>query len=318
MSLGVCLLLAGCASRANLDRLESQLREHEWTMAEAQEQLRSAQQALQVARGETETLRTQLAQAGADAILPEQAETLYAASGIHFHKLLSGAVDQDGRPGPEGLELLLVPHDSEGELIKLPGELRVEVLDLTQPVGQQQVASRTITVEEARRLWQRGFLGSGYRLELPWDKPPAGDELTVHGHLTTPDGRTFDSTLQVRVRPAGADVIPATVRAGEFQADPVEPHNNLVPAPLEPEILPREGGQAPLRPDSEVPQVVFPASAAKSPAESRRAPREQPAKKLKTSRSAAEAGASDSAVPQPNKPVSTSDVWRVWDIPARR
>jgi hypothetical protein len=201
----VCVLVAmaacGCASRGNVELLEAQLRLHERQLRTAQSELKTAHSDLQIARQDSQTLRTQLADRGQSPLLPEQADVLFRAAGIRLNSMLTGGLDRDGEPGDDTLAVALVPHDGDDEPVKLPGEVRFELYDMTHPKNPQQVGAWDFSVEDSHAAWQRGLLGAGYRFQLPLQHPPETPELVLHARLTTSDRRLFDTNTVVNLKP---------------------------------------------------------------------------------------------------------------------
>ncbi len=205
MPLLMLVALSGCAGRGTLDLLEARLREQEDAISRLKSKLAAATTELTAARKQTHALRDQLAGRGEKTLLPEQADVLFRATGIRFHKLLTGGDDGDGIPGDELLSALVIPHDADGELVKLPGAIQLDVSDPTKPPGQQRMGAWEFSVEESRAFWRRGFVGSGYLFRLPWKQVPETSELVLHARMTTPDGRQFDATQIIHVTPPPAD-----------------------------------------------------------------------------------------------------------------
>jgi hypothetical protein len=196
--------LIGCATRGNVELLESRLRLREDRMVDLESDLTSARTELAAARRESNDLRTQLAGRGETPLLPEQADVLYRASGIRFNKLRTGGVNSDGSSGDDLLTAVLVPHDGDGEPVKLPGEINLQLFEPTDTQSMRQIGNWTIGVENSHDHWHRGFLGSGYLFRLPWQTPPQKSQLTLHARLTTADGRRFNTTQLVHVTPTNA------------------------------------------------------------------------------------------------------------------
>ncbi|HTI51790.1 MAG TPA: hypothetical protein VL475_12585 [Planctomycetaceae bacterium] len=199
--------------RGDVEMLESELRRQEQTQQELTEQLQTTREELRVARTDAGNLRTQIAQRGQLALVSEQAETLYKAEAIKFNALLTTGLDRDGQPGDEGISVLLLPVDSQGDLVKLAGAVELELVDLSRTGDNQRVGRWEFSADEVREHWHRGFLSAGYLFRLDWQNPPAAPELTLHARLTAPDGRKFDATTQVKVTPPGKTTAPVAVQA---------------------------------------------------------------------------------------------------------
>lgn len=197
-------LPAGCAVRGDVELLESELRRQEQVQQQIAEELKSTREDLRVARTDAENLRVQLSQRGQHSLVSEQAEVLYKTEAIRFNAMLTSGANRDGQPGDEGISVLLQPVDAQGDLVKLVGDIDLELLDLSREGDSQRVGHWHFTSEEVREHWHRGFVGAGYLFQLEWQTPPVSAELTLHGKMTAPDGRRFDTTAQVKVEPTGA------------------------------------------------------------------------------------------------------------------
>jgi hypothetical protein len=201
MPLLLAATLAGCAA-GDVDALESELRVQEDTIAHLQNQLSSVTAEARAAQAETDTLRNQLAQQGQPGvILPEQAHVLFRVQRIELHKYMTGGLDKDGLPGDDAMTVLLVPQDQDGELLKVPGGIHIDLFDMTQPEDQQKIGAYDFSPDEVQQAWHSGFFGSGFMLELPLDNPPQSSKVTLHAELATADGREFHATGQFRVTP---------------------------------------------------------------------------------------------------------------------
>lgn len=194
----------GCAARRHSEALEARLRQQEDRLVDVHRELIAARRERDLARAEVDQLRLAANQRGEQVLLPEQSAILAKLEGIRLGSLLTGGLDQDGRPGDDALTVMVVPHDADGELVKIPGTLEVEVLDLSRADARRIVGQWSFGPDEARELWHRGFVGHGYRLVLPWQQTPASPELIVHARFKTLDGRTFDDTQSVTIQPPSA------------------------------------------------------------------------------------------------------------------
>lgn len=192
--------LAGCATRGGLGALQTELRQREDQISNLNHQLGETQKQLEVAKQEKESLRSQLSRNVSDKLLPEQSDLIFRAQGLKFSEYLTSGVDRDGQPGDELVSILLTPQDGEGDALRLPGKLKLEVRDLNNPEGRQLLGSWTWEETQIGEKWHQGFLASGYHLEVPLKIMPQHPELTLHAQLTTPDGRQFSATQPIKVR----------------------------------------------------------------------------------------------------------------------
>ena len=255
--------LAGCASRGDLETLESELRKQELAQEELRIELVRARDDLKIARNESAALRAQLTENRQVALSPEQADVLYRAEAIKFNSMLTSGQDRDGQPGDDGLSVLLMPVDSHGDLVKLAGQVDLELFDMTLPPDRQRLGQWRFPIDHVRERWHKGFLSAGYLFQVDWQQPPAAPELTLHASMTIPDGRQFHATTQVKVslressspqlQNAAYRGTSARPRAGQFPtglpAIPEAPGraNMNAPDPAAPRIRPAGGAAPPLR-----------------------------------------------------------------------
>lgn len=181
--------------------LHARLREQQQQLAEAQSRLESSARELKQARQETEGLRTKLAQTGSPGLLPEQSDMLVRVADLRINPMLTAGLDRDDGVGDDALAIQFSPVDADGELIRLPGEITITVLDPQLDGAAREVARWTFSAAESRAHWVRGFLGTGYQFTLPWPHPPQHSELVVHVTLQTADGREFSTTHVLKVTP---------------------------------------------------------------------------------------------------------------------
>lgn len=200
---GALLSGSGCLPRnTSVDLLHARLRQDEDRLAELQASLQTSQSQLKQARREIDTLRTEIAESGHSQIPPEQAAALVQVTRIEVQPWLTGGVDKDEAPGDDALTVHFVPRDDQGEIVKLPGKIKITLTDPASEPDRQIVGSWTFSPEECREQWTRGLLGGGYQFTLPWDDSPSNSRLVVHVEYETPDGRSFDDTQLVKVNPS--------------------------------------------------------------------------------------------------------------------
>lgn len=190
----------GCASRGNLEALESQLRRQEDQIYAVQTQLAQSESELALARKEAENLRVQLSERGHPTLLPEQSQLLNRITGVRVQRYFSGGLNRDGAAGDDLLNVVVVPHDEDGESLKWPGEVEIEAIDLTAPEDEQHLGVWRFSSEEVARSWQSG-LTSGFQFRMPWQNPPASENIVLHARFRTLDGRQFGTSAEIRVTP---------------------------------------------------------------------------------------------------------------------
>lgn len=238
LSAWAVLLWGGCSSRGQMELLEAEIRQHQDALRRAEAKASDLEAQLSVARSETELLRTQMARVDGQAPLPEQTGAIARLTGVKINTLLSGGKDRDGQPGDDVLVALVAPHDQQGDLVKIAGEVEIEAFDMTLPSEDKRVGRWTYTPEEAAKVWHSGFVGAGLQFELPWQALPAGKELIVHARLRTTDGRQFDTSTPLKVvPPVGASQPPGLLPVPAIQAVKHEVENP-VGRPLRTEKVP--------------------------------------------------------------------------------
>ncbi|MBU0719447.1 MAG: hypothetical protein KJ749_14465 [Planctomycetes bacterium] len=116
----------------------------------------------------------------------------------------SGGADYDNRPGDDGVTVYLQPIDADGDAVKVPGQITVQLLDNTNLEAPRVVkVYRFSDPSDLRRLWF-GKLGTNhYSLKCPF--PPGAHiprQITVNvefvDYLT---GRTLTAVREVTVAP---------------------------------------------------------------------------------------------------------------------
>ena len=193
----------GCASRRNTELLEAQLRDREDELHQTQAELASVRTDLVATRREITQIQTQLANGTSSAPAPETTRAIAQATGIRINAMQTGGLNQDEQPGDDVLHTVIEPLDGHGQVIAVPGELTVEVIDPSLPPEKRQVSVATWQAKEAAELWRSGLLTTGYQVQLPWKQKPGSRTVVLHVRLKTPDGRQFDSTETVPITPPG-------------------------------------------------------------------------------------------------------------------
>jgi len=119
---------------------------------------------------------------------------------ITLHRLLVGGWEFDGRPGDEGIFLLVEPRDAEGRLLAAAAPVSVVLLDRGLAGEAARVARWDLTAEQAATLFRRLDVGEGIYLELPWTAaPPVHSHLHLFVRYTTRDGRKLEASREMDV-----------------------------------------------------------------------------------------------------------------------
>jgi hypothetical protein len=186
-----CLSLAitSCRPAQKYDAIENELRGRERELAEAKNDLAYARQLNDAyqSRGEPGCPTP----AGSNGVAVQD---LVLGSG-------TGGVDDDGNPGDESFQVVVVPRDLDTTPIKVPGKLTVKAYEIGRDGIKTCIGTWDITPEQLRRTWRGGLLATGYFVPLAWDKPPATERVRLAVRFTTLDGKAFEADRDVSVRP---------------------------------------------------------------------------------------------------------------------
>jgi hypothetical protein len=326
--LAVCL--AGCSTARKTDVLEARLRSQEDTIAVYEAEVQRVKTELASVRRESEDLRLQLADQGKAPAA--ESDAVFRATGVQLSSLMTGGLDTDGEPGHDALSVVLIPHDGNGELIKLPGRIEIEAIDPTRPGGAQTIGQWQFDQRDIHDYWHKGVVQSGYQFQLPWQSAPRADQVLVLAHLTTADGRRFDTNLTVKVDPPGdsSDGSPAkslqqasASGVNPFGVRPVAGEQPTASSKAEStdKIIWADGeGPAPRADDASARQArratsaaaTMPADGLSTSPSSRRAPRPQPA--TGTGPSAAALRAAQRQAPPPIEDWFSDEDWATQDV----
>lgn len=189
------LPLLGCAS-GDVDQLEANLRSKDAELRALNNQLQSSERRLATTEREITHLQRQLAGSS-----PEVTSRLARIESIEINKRLTGALNEDGKPGDDVLNVVIAPLDSMGEVVKLEGRIEVEAIDPSLPEANRRLGEWTIPLEQSADKWHDGFLGQGYQLTAPWQRTPQSKQVVLLARYTTPDGRSFSATQEINIIP---------------------------------------------------------------------------------------------------------------------
>ncbi len=195
---GLILLLAffpGCRNTAQ-ELLETELRTREWQVRDLKEDLAKSRHLNQALLYEIAALRRH------QKITPEQAAQTFGLKRIVLGRM-TGAIEMDGLPGDDALEIYLEPRDSDDHAIKAPGTLHILALEITNQGMKNPIGAWEIPPDHLRKSWKTGLLITGYVVTLPWQQRPASENVRLVARLVLTDGRAFeaDRDIKVRLRP---------------------------------------------------------------------------------------------------------------------
>jgi len=173
---------------------------------------------------------------------------------VLVNRALSGGFDADGRPGDEGVIVVIEPRDREDRYVRAPGDVSVVLLD---PALDARVARWHFSAAETARMFHDSTFGRGMQLEMSWPgDPPESRELHVFVRYATADGRQLEVDQPIRIEPPGRSVAgwsarePRETRPAEGGASraPAAASTPARPTPADPATRPRgDDGPSPSR-----------------------------------------------------------------------
>lgn len=144
-----------------------------------------------------------LPQKGVDKLTPERLvrDDPFRAVKISLSRV-TGGLDLDGKPGDEGVRVVLQPRDAEGDVVKRAGTVQIALFDLALTGGNQRIGQWSFTVDQVAHEWVGGFGVDSYSFELKWPggKLPQHRQLTVVVRFTTLDGRKLTAQKAIKVQ----------------------------------------------------------------------------------------------------------------------
>lgn len=124
---------------------------------------------------------------------------------------LSGGADYDGKPGDDGVSIYLQPVDRFGDVVKVPGDITIELYDLAAPPERKLIGEYHVPVDQVARLWRGKFLAQHFAIKCPWaGRVPQNPELTIRAifvdYLTK---RVVSAQTTCKLKRPPADTAPA-------------------------------------------------------------------------------------------------------------
>jgi hypothetical protein len=144
---------------------------------------------------------------------------------ITLHPALTGGIGTGSRPGDEGLMVVVEPRDFGGNIVNVPGDISVALLDPALAGDEARLARWDFVAAETQGMIRTGSQ-PGIHLRLPWNSAPPHDRLKVFVRYTTRDGRKLQAERLISVAlggpPPERDVM-LDSRAAETASRPQRP-----------------------------------------------------------------------------------------------
>lgn len=191
---GVVLATAGCVSQTEIS-LRNEI-------IGLREQVRQKDNELVAQRASLDEVARQLAVARS--ISEDDLKLLFYPERLVIDRL-SGGADYDGKPGDDGVTVYLKPVDRHGDVIKVPGDIRIQLYDLAAPPGRNLIGEYFVPVDQVGKLWQGKLWTNHYTIKCPWPAgPPEHTEITIRATFVdylTKRVVSAQSTCQVKLPP---------------------------------------------------------------------------------------------------------------------
>jgi hypothetical protein len=165
---GLLLLTAGCQNPGEL-RLRDEL-------AQARNETKACNDQLLTQKARIDELQRQLQVARG--INEDDLKRIFFPEKIEIDRL-SGGDDYDKKPGDDGVTVYIRPIDQYGDVVKVAGDVLIQIYDLAAPPGSNLVGEYPVSVDQIAGLWHGRLLTGHFTIKCPWTKPPQHSDLTV-------------------------------------------------------------------------------------------------------------------------------------------
>lgn len=202
----ICCLLAGwffglTGCRTSSEMLEAELRRKERENEQLTQKLRDCECEVRLLEADYERLLREIRSTGKAEI-----RGLTYLKQITLGRLTGGLDDDPACPGDDALVVIVEPRDLDDQVVKVPGHVRVEVLEIHPQGLKLPLSTWDIPARELRGKWEAPLIGSpGYRLVLRWKVLPHYERLRIVVRFTTLDGQVFETDRDVTIRPPRRD-----------------------------------------------------------------------------------------------------------------
>lgn len=130
----------------------------------------------------------------ADEIIPAPAHGDRQVKSVTLSRR-TGGWNSDGKPGDEGISVVVEPRNARGEVVATAGTVSVVLMDPAAEGDARRFARWDFPADAAGALFRSAASGGsgGMHLELSWpESPPAHSKLEVFVRYTTEEGQRFD------------------------------------------------------------------------------------------------------------------------------
>ena len=143
---------------------------------------------------------------------PERPIALFAPVKVKIASLSRGH-DYDDTPGDDGVRVYLQPLDADGDPVKVPGKISVQLVDDSE-LGKPRLLGYYVfdNVKELRQMWHGKFLTQHFTVDCPFPsgtKLPASRQVNVTAEFfdylsgaTLTDSKSVPISFPVAVQPS--------------------------------------------------------------------------------------------------------------------
>ena len=120
---------------------------------------------------------------------------------IDFHPTLCRGLNLDGKPGDEGLYLVLVPRNVSQQFVATAGTLTIVAEETSRDGEPIRVGRWEMSDEQLQDLLEPIGAAQGFHVKLPWQgKAPATSTIDVYVRFACTDGTTMVNRKQIHLR----------------------------------------------------------------------------------------------------------------------
>lgn len=125
---------------------------------------------------------------------------------LYLHPHATGGFDSDGKPGDDGLSVLIEPRNSLGQYVPIPAPISVALLDPALRGSQKAVVGRwRFSSKQVEQMIHDSPSGRGIYVKVPWKtgNRPGNSRLALFIQYTSMDGRKVETKKEIFVRLPG-------------------------------------------------------------------------------------------------------------------
>jgi hypothetical protein len=151
-------------------------------------------------RGQTGNREVALA-SGTEPILKPIAPKDRRVREIDWHPVLCRARNTDGKPGDDGLYLVIIPRNKHGEFVPEVGNLTLVVEEPLADGSVSRIGRWEYSIDEVRDLFEQVGSAPGIHVAMDWqERSPTGTQVDVYAKLTMEDGTTMVNRRTVSLK----------------------------------------------------------------------------------------------------------------------